>query len=248
LHFSHSVRKRNRYIFDNKVQNFIQAVIETCSFRQGEIPSESKLFRAQLGCTSRPIIQDGEHVADEEWPYSPERMVPVQGKSFEGRANPRGITYLYLANNKETACAEVRPYKGAFVSVGVFTVKRDLKVIDCTKDIREFKKGIIYFEEPDPETREKMVWAEINKAFSKPVNPNDPETEYVPTQIIAEIFRKEGFDGFACQSSLVEKGVNVVLFDVNDAEMTSCWLTKTNNISFDFTHRKYGYTSKELKS
>ena len=63
-------------------------------------------------------------------------------------------------------------------------MKRELRLIDCTKDIKESKSGITYIEEPDPETREKMVWAQINKAFSKPVNPNDPETEYVPTQII----------------------------------------------------------------
>jgi len=140
-YFSHSVRNSNRYIFDDKVQTFIKAVSQTCRSRQGEIPSGTKLLRAQLGCTSRPIIQDDEYVADEEWPYPLERMVPIKGRSSEGRANPNGITYLYLANDKDTACAEVRPYKGAFVSVGVFKIKRELKVIDCTIRIEELKKG-----------------------------------------------------------------------------------------------------------
>ena len=246
-HFAHCARSRNRHIADNRVQNFIRTVTETCRSRQREIPSGSRLYRAQLGCINRPIIQEDVHVADEAWPYPPERMVPTLENSFEGRANPRGITYLYLANNEDTACAEVRPYKGAFVSVGVFKVKRELKVVDCTKDIKESKSKIIYIEEPDPETREKIVWAQINKAFSKPVNPHEPETEYVPTQIIAEIFRKEGFDGLACKSSLVEKGVNVVLFDVNDAEMISCWLKKTKSIFFNFAHTKSGYNCREKK-
>jgi hypothetical protein len=245
--FAHSVRQKNRYIFDKTVQDFIQAVIETCRSRHGEIPEGSGLYRAQLGCAIRPVFQDDEHVADEDWAHSPDRMMPMKGKSSEGRANPRGITYLYLANTKDTACAEVRPYKGAFISVALFKVKRELKVIDCTIDIKEVKGATIYLEEPEPEVREKNVWAEINKAFSKPVNPNDTETEYVPTQIIAEIFRKEGFDGIIYQSALVEKGLNVVLFDVNNVEMTSCCLTETNNINFDFEHSKYGYSCKNLK-
>ena len=246
-HFAHSVRQKNRYIFDKTVQDFIQAVIETCRYRHGEIPDGSGLFRAQLGCAVRPVFQDNEHVDDEDWPYPPKRMIPIKGKSSEGRANPRGITYLYLSNKKGTACAEVRPYKGAAISVAIFKVKRELKVIDCTKDIKEVKGTKFYLKEPKPEIREKNVWAEINKAFSKPVNPHDPETEYVPTQIIAEIFRKEGFDGIFYKSSLVDDGLNVVLFNVNDVEMTSCWFTETNDISFDFRHRKYGYSCRDLK-
>ena len=58
---------------------------------------------------------------------------------------------------------------------------------------------------------------------------------------------QEDFDGIAYQSSLVEKGLNVVLFDVNDVEMTSCWLTETENINFGFRHMKFGYASKDLR-
>ena len=126
-HFAYSVMQKYRYIFDESIQEFIQAVIDTCKSRQGEILAGSGLYRAQLGCATRPVFQDDEHVADEDWPYPPKRMMPIKGKSSEGRANPRGITYLYLANNKDTACAEVRPYKGAFISVAIFKVKRELK-------------------------------------------------------------------------------------------------------------------------
>lgn len=245
--FAHSVRQKNRYVFDEYVEDFLQAVVETSKSRQAEILEGSGLYRAQLGCAIRPIFQDDEHVADEECPYPPDRMLPIKGKSSEGRTNPRGITYLYLANNKDTACAEVRPWKGAFISLAIFMLKQKLRVVDCTKDIKEIKGATFYFKEPKPKVREKNVWADINKAFSKPINPHDPETEYVPTQIIAEVFRKEGFDGIAYQSSLEENGLNLVLFDINAVEMTSCCLTKTDNIKFDFNHRKYGYSCKDIK-
>lgn len=196
-HFAHTTRHENRYIYGQSVEGFLEAVVATSKDRQAEIPEGGVLYRAQLDCDTRPVYQNNEVIADEEWPYPPKRMLPIKGKSSEGRANPRGITNLYLANNKNTACAEVRPWKGAYISVAVFKVKRELKVIDCSKDIKEKKPISFYFEEPEPEAREKCVWADINKAFSKPVNPNDPETEYVPTQIIAEVLRKEGYDGIA---------------------------------------------------
>jgi len=245
--FAISVKKKNRYIYNKSVNDFIQAVIDTCKSREGKIPEGSRLYRAQLGCIDRPVIQDGEHIDDEDWPYPPKRMIPIKGKSSEGRANPRGITYLYLSNDKDVACAEVRPWKGATVSLAFLKVKKDLKVVDCTKDINKSKRMRIYIKEPEPEIREKIIWRDINNSFSMPVNPNDPETEYVPTQIIAEIFKKQGFDGIAYTSSLIETGLNFVLFDINDVEMTSCWLTKTKEIRFDLVHTTIGYRNKDIR-
>ncbi len=244
--FARSVRQNNRYIYDESVEEFLRAVVETSKAHQAEIPDGGRLYRAQLGCETRPVMQNDEVVADEEWPYPPKRMIPIKGKSSEGRANPRAITYLYLANNKDIACAEIRPWKGAFISVAVFKVKRELKVVDCTKEIKESKGIYVYLKEPEPEVREKCVWADINKAFSRPVNPHDPETEYVPTQIIAEVFKKEGYDGIAYQSSLAD-GLNIVLFDMDTVEMLSCFLTSVKDIKFEFDHKKFGYSCKEIK-
>jgi len=244
--FASSVQQNNRYILDDPVKEFLEVVVQTSKDRQAKIPEGSILYRAQRGCTTRPVFQNDEHVAEEEWPHPADRMLPVKGKSAEGRANPRGITYLYLAGNKDTACAEARPWKGAIISVAAFNVRRELKVVDCSKDVKEKKTSIYYFEEPEPEVREKSVWADINKAFSKPVNPHDPETEYVPTQVIAELFRNAGYDGIGYQSSLAD-GLNLVLFDIHTVEMISCFLTKTEGIKFEFDHRKFGYSCKEIK-
>ena len=51
------------------------------------------------------------------------------------------------------------------------------------------------FYEPDPAEREKAVWAHIGQAFSEPMTRRDDSADYVPTQIIAELFKREGFDG-----------------------------------------------------
>ena len=97
-------------------------------------------------------------------------MCPRPGRATEGRANPKGIPYLYLASNRETALAEVRPWVGSHVSVGQFKIIRELKVVNCTTE----KKGsTFYFKEPSPKKREEAVWADIDRAFAKPVTPTD---------------------------------------------------------------------------
>lgn len=40
-------------------------------------------------------------------------MKPLSNSASEGRANPKGIPYLYVATDKETAMSEVRPSLGA---------------------------------------------------------------------------------------------------------------------------------------
>ena len=193
--FALMVRKKSRYVFGPTVTKFLDAIISTGEKRAIHIPKDRIFFRDQRGCDGRPILDENEeHMDDEDWPYSKERMFPIKGKATEGRANPGGISYIYLADDRDTACAEVRPWKGSALSLGLFRIKRELKIIDCTNVAKRIR---FYFKEPAPEVRENCVWDDINNAFSKPINPNDPETEYVPTQIIAEVFRKEGYDGLA---------------------------------------------------
>lgn len=58
-------------------------------------------------------------------------------------------------------------------------------------------------------------------------------TDYVPTQVIAELFRVQGFDGLAYRSSLGD-GHNVGLFDLGAADPVNCFLHRTIEIKFTF--------------
>jgi len=160
-------------------------------------------------------------------------MKPLSNKASEGRVNPKGIPYLYLATDKETAMAEIRPWLGSEISVGQFKILQDLVVVDCS--IHEGHKGgfTFYLKEPNPEKRERAVWSDIDDAFSTPVNPSDHSADYVPTQIIAELFKNNGADGILYRSSL-GRGFNVVLFDVSLADIVNCFLYEATNISFEF--------------
>lgn len=76
------------------------------------------------------------------------------------------------------------------------------------------------------------MWRDIDEAFSQPVSPADDEADYVPTQIIAELFRAHGLNGIAYRSAL-GPGHNLALFDPSVVELTSCGLLETVGITFE---------------
>lgn len=115
---------------------------------------------------------------------------------------------------------EVRPWIGSYVSVAQFIVLNDLSLVDCASDTRLPTIYPIGSSEPDKDKREKDVWWFVNQAFVEPVTRADDSADYAPTQILAEVFRKEGFDGIRYGSKL-GNGMSVAVFDVSAAELSS---------------------------
>lgn len=128
--------------------------------------------------------------------------------------------------------SEVRPWLGAQISVGQFKMKKELHLIDCS--VHQKKSPMLYFKEPDVKERERSVWSHINQAFSKPVDPSDQTSDYVPTQIIAEKFKSAGCDGIVYKSAL-SAGFNVALFDLEVAYLINCALSDLKSIKYKFT-------------
>lgn len=185
--FERAIKYQSRYIHSTEVEIFCQTVLKTAEDRIESFPKDSILWRAQLGHGWK---FESEDVGEIPAPHEPERMCPRIGRATEGRANPKGIPYLYLASNRETALAEARPWVGSDVSVGQFKVVRELKVVNFTTERKAFT---FYFKEPSPKKREKAVWSDIDKAFSQPVTPTDDVADYVPTQILSEFFQIKRF-------------------------------------------------------
>lgn len=239
--FAQSAKLKNRYIRDSSAEEFLNTVLATSKKRERKILKGNYMWRAQLGHHWEPIGVDEDHIDEELCPLPPERMKPLPNIATEGRANPKGIPYLYLSTEMETAMAEVRPWIGSLISVGQFMIMRDLIVIDCSAHKRDFT---FYFTEPDPETRERAVWSHIDNAFSIPISPTDHTAEYIPTQIIAELFKNNGADGIIYRSSL-GNGLNVVLFDLAVAELVTCSLYEARKLSFDFKETANPYFVKK---
>jgi hypothetical protein len=79
-----------------------------------------------------------------------------------------------------------------------------------------------------------IVWSEIDNAFSEPVTRADDTAEYAATQIIAEVFREEGYDGVAYKSAFGDDGYSVALFNLEDANQVNAALFETTAIEFKF--------------
>jgi hypothetical protein len=240
--FARSVESQWRYTKDNDQTDFLHTVLDTSVSRQEVIPAQGILWRAQIGQDCYPPTEGEQPDEAQPSPLPVDRMSPLADRAREGRANPKGIPYLYLDTHQETAVAEVRPWKGVAVSVGEFQLRRDVRIVNCTTDDHRI---IIYApSEPAPADREREVWSDIDRAFSRPVTPTDDTADYAPTQVLAEFFREKGLDGIAYRSSL-GKGHNVALFEVGVASLRSCQLFEIDDIRLDYSMAANGYWTKD---
>jgi len=171
-------------------------------------------------------------------PFMDARMKPLPASVGDGRANPRGVAYLYLADSATTAASELRPWLGAPISISQFHVNRELKIVDCTSDKKQWNLRFNAEMEIVPWKREEyegVVWGDIGEAMSRPYNPEETSLNYVPTQIIAERLRHAGADGIAYNSLLSKGGHNFVLFDIKDADPVNFTLYEVENVSYKIT-------------
>jgi len=112
--FVSSVKLDLRYFRSGQGEKLLNAVIASHDARKIVIPQGTTWWRARLGCILEDaIIAESDKTqiwAPEDRPFPADEMgAPPANKTTEGRVNPRGISYLYLATNPKTAVAEIRP-------------------------------------------------------------------------------------------------------------------------------------------
>lgn len=154
---------------------------------------------------------------DRIWRPDEMRHPPSESAS-PGRANPAGISYLYIASDVQTACAEIRAEPGHHVTIADVRLPESLKILDLVVQLRRI----------DPfayaDLRTEIEARNLLRAFaldlSRPVLAEDAPIDYIPTQYVAEYFASVGFDGIQYRSSVAD-GNNVVLFSPKHAEVTS---------------------------
>ena len=236
--FQSVVRYERRYVRTPQTEQFLEAVRRTAEGRLSVIQKGWNLiWRAQRGSCEQEMKQD-DGTFYEDIAYPPERMKPRDRMGREGRINPKGISCFYGATTPETAMAEVRPWMGELVSVGRFEVLSEVKVVDCSKYHSKNSWHILLDKAPgsglSTQEVEEAVWTHIDHAFSEPVTSSDEMADYVPTQILAEVFKADGYDGVAYKSMLTDDGYNIALFDPLKVGQVSGELYKTEKVLFKF--------------
>lgn len=225
--FNTEVARTSRYVRSPEAVGFLRQLAAQSHGRVSTLEKGRPLVRAQVAHADRYEPQIDEYLPDAALP---ERMRPRAGRATEGRVNPKGIPCLYLAGDKHTAIAEVRPWIGSLVTLGYFEITRDVRVVDCTRDM---EADPFYFEEPGPEERNAAVWRSVGQAFREPIARDDDIAAYAATQVIAETFRAEGFDGVAYRSAFGTDRFSVALFDLDAAKMVCAELHEIRDVTLD---------------
>jgi hypothetical protein len=146
---------------------------------------------------------------------SKELGAPSSEKAKAGRMNPIGISYLYVAFNKETALKEVQYTSSQQTAIGEFKTKCELQILDLTN---LGDRPSIFDSNRRVELNGLLFLENFVETIKKPIEKNGNEhLEYVPSQVISEyfavMFRHNGkyLDGIKYPSA-VHNGCNLVLF------------------------------------
>lgn len=228
--FEAAVKREYRFIHSPEVKEFLDNIKETLHDRTISLARGTIFFRSQIGYET--FVAKGQIGA---CGFPSERMKPKPNNSHEGRANPKGISYLYLSDDVNTCLAESRPHKGQIISWAQFRINRDLRIVDCcTVPSHDSEMPFIFNPPQSQEDIGDAIWSRINSAFTKPITNNDAHSDYVPTQILAELFKSSSLDGIRFKSGVGE-GHNFLLFDVDSADFINSAVLETKAISYEFS-------------
>ena len=135
-----------------------------------------------------------------------------------GRMNASGISVFYGATETKIALAEVRPPVGSRVAVARFDIIRPLRLLDLTalSQVDE-EDGSIFDTDYASRLSRMMFLRSLSTRMSRPIMPDDQDSEYLPTQVIADFLasKKEvALDGmlFPSVQQMNSNGLNAVLF------------------------------------
>jgi len=231
MEFKSEVSTRRRFMPSDESRAFLDTLAATAKDRVRRLAAEKRLYRAQV---AHHDVEEPE-VGPIAGPALPWRMMPRSDAASDGRANPEGIPRLYMADNRHTALAEVRPWIGSLVSIAVLETSRDLAIVDCRVEGDERFPFKLLDRVATPEEAEEEVWRQVSRAFREPVTRGDDRAGYAATQIIAELFERQGYDGVAYGSGFGKDTTNFALFDVTVAKPIYCEIQEVRDVRFEFT-------------
>lgn len=207
---------KNRFVIDLKQLEILgwDGFFNT----QFQLKNDVKLFRARI-----------HHKSGSKKYKRKEMSCPQKEITAGGRANPLGIPYLYLSEDKDTTFYEVKATFLDEISLGVFKLQKNIsfvEIVDFTEDTSLYQPEYI-----KESIQGKLLRDRISKDLSKPMRRYDSELEYIPTQFICEYIKIfTGAKGIRFRSSLHEQGNNIVFFEPELFECKAVKKVKIKNI------------------
>lgn len=217
--FSIEIKSKNRFHFENKL----------------DLKKLENIFRLFPKKITRGKLYYRARISKNKDGYPKDQLgAPPQEIASSGRANPQGISYLYLSEEVNTTLYEVRASLLDYVSIGTFKLNEDINVVnlDFDKyDLLEINKNELL----EDFIKYRYFLIGLKESISKSKRPNDSELDYLPIQYITEFIKSLGYEGIYFSSTLHDTGKNLVifqpeLFDIKDLKMVD--ITSVN-IGYD---------------
>ena len=206
--FRKELMYENRFFPSNKIdERRLEILLSHLLLDQDEMDNFNIWYRARIQNSKDEIFSTDEMGA------------PPNHLTSQGRANPAGIPYLYLASDRDTCVAEVRPHTGEYATVAEIAVTSNLKIVDLRSPRSTVSPFLLEDETEIALLREDIEFlVELGKELTRPVLPHVAAIEYIPSQFICEFIKKCGYHGVFYGSS-VGDGVNFSLFNPDNAEI-----------------------------
>lgn len=207
--FEYAIKHKNRFFVD---EEFIRSLKLALGLNSTIKQKGTNLYRARIH----------KYEDDKNVPYPFDKMFnPRHEEAIRGRANPDGISYLYLSSDINTCIKEVSPKFDDVLTVGEFSLKDNVNLV-----------SFIY---PFPVSESDYITSLnhcVRLMFSRSQLSNRPEIDYLPYQFICELIKNVKYDGVLYRSShdiyYSTNSYNIVLFDPSHAilDNSKCSLIK----------------------
>lgn len=212
--FKDEIKKENRFFNKNSID--LESIKKTFPVRPY---SKGKIFYRS-------------RISTDEKGYSIHNMgKPPHKNAKSGRANPNGISYLYVSQTIKTTLYEARATFLDYVSIGEFKLKDNIKVISLRPSfqISPFVEGYSIEEY----LKNKPFIDLLERDLSKPLRRHDNELDYLSTQYLCEYIKHMGYDGVEFGSSLHDGGINIVFFDDTKLECVRVKIYEVTKIDIE---------------
>lgn len=158
---------------------------------------------------------------------------PPNHLAKSGRANPVGISYLYIANDLMTTLFETRAALHDYVSIGEFRLQEDIQIIDLKEIGNKDPFDLAQNEILEDYLAYLPFLKRLGYELSKPIRRQDSELDYLPTQYLTEFIKSIKSDGVAYGSSLNKVGQNLAIFNPEKFECITVNVYEIKNITFN---------------
>lgn len=213
------IKHESRFVTQEPHKTFVDSVVRMVREQLSSIiPAGTTLYRARI---NKIDFGKKEH---EKIPFPPSEMgPPPQLLATSGRINPEGIPYLYCAGELDTAGAELRPWKGAYLTIAEVELQKDIPVADLTLECNDENWKMFLYDFADMFS---MQW------------PPELKLNYLVTQYFSEYFKSAGFRAIKYGSDFNVGGNNYALFYKDDYAIVKTYSVETSDISYFFYKNK----------